>query len=132
MRVGECTVLGRAAGRPAMLRHQERLYMIEMSTGDVLLASFANFFNTGHACWNVNVSGNENKIPVMITGMRGWGGAWHCMLTTARCRKCACECIVVDRVSPQIMIGTHCSSAAWYVCKYATPPLLACYLLVVI
>jgi hypothetical protein len=60
---------------------------IEMSRGDVLMASFANFSNTGHVCWNVNVSECQNN---------GWYGPWHCLLTTARCMDCAFQCIVLD------------------------------------
>jgi hypothetical protein len=29
---------------------------IELSRGDVLLSSFANFQDTGRVCWNINVS----------------------------------------------------------------------------
>jgi hypothetical protein len=62
---------------------------IEMSRGDVLLASFANFSNTGHVCWNVNVSDLRMN--------KGWDGLWHWLLTTARCMDCAPQCIVLDK-----------------------------------
>lgn len=36
--------------------------VVEMSRGDVLLASFANFSDTGHVCWNINVSLHAKSI----------------------------------------------------------------------
>jgi hypothetical protein len=71
---------------------------IEMSRGDVLLASFANFSNSGHVCWNVNVSESQNEQRLGLTvALVAHNSTMHSY--KAECLIGLSECKVFDRAA---------------------------------